>query len=274
MEAVSESPRLDAELLLGLAINMPRAYLFAHPDDIADADAVSRLEQNVARRLAGEPLAYITGRKEFWSLELMVTPDTLVPRPETELLVELALREIPRDAAWRVLDLGTGSGAIAIAIARERPLCNVTATDRSIAALAVAKHNVRIHELSNVECVAGDWLAPVKDRQYDVVVTNPPYVETASADLKKLRAEPQQALVSGADGLDAIRILAVDCMKVLKNAGALLIEHGSAQQEAVRTILDEAGWHTVECHTDFAGLPRTTTARKIAPTITTPQETK
>ena len=156
LEAVSDSPRLDAEVLLGRAIDVPRSYFFSHPEDTPDAGAIERLEKNLARRLDGEPMAYITGSKEFWSLELMVTPATLVPRPETEVLVELALREIPNDAEWKILDLGTGSGAIACAIGKERPRCDITAVDQSAAALRVAEQNVRNLDLANVECVEGD----------------------------------------------------------------------------------------------------------------------
>ena len=150
---VSDSARLDADILVARSINVPRSYLFAHPEDTLDDIALQRLMATIERRLNGEPMAYITGSKEFWSLELLVTSATLVPRPETELLVDLALREIPRDAEWPILDLGTGSGAIAVAIARERPACNITAVDASPDALAVAQQNVRQLDLPNVTCI-------------------------------------------------------------------------------------------------------------------------
>ncbi len=258
----SESPRLDAEILLCRSIDVARSYVFAHPDDELDELSQGRFDALVRRRADGEPMAYITGTREFWSHELLVTPATLVPRPETELLVDLALREIPRKAEWRILDLGTGSGAIAIAIAGERPLCNVTATDISAQALAVAKENVRQAGLGNVECVEGNWAAAVADRQFDMIVTNPPYVRADDEALQALRFEPVSALASGADGLDDIRTLALDCPALLPESGWLLIEHGTEQPEAVASILGAAGWTDIRCHNDLAGLPRVTVARR------------
>lgn len=268
LEAVSDSPRLDAELLLAQAIDVSRSYFFAHPEDIPDAAAVARLASKVERRLRGEPMAYITGQKEFWSLELAVTPATLVPRPETEVLVELALREIPRNADWKILDLGTGSGAIAVALASERPLCTVTAVDCSDEAIEVAEQNVRHLGLGNVECIAGNWTEPVQDQTFDLIVSNPPYVAADSAELARLASEPRLALVAGADGLDAVRTLAEDCRHVIRDKCALMLEHGSEQESRVQEILAAAGWADIETHNDLAGLPRISTARKIAPTST------
>ena len=254
LAAASESPRLDAELLVARAIDMPRAYLFAHPEDVLDAAALRR-------RIAGEPMAYITGTREFWSLELMVSPATLVPRPETELLVELALRELPRHGGGRVLDLGTGSGAIAVAIASERPNCSVTAVDESSEALAVARQNVRHLELGNVRCLCGNWADPVRGERFDLIVSNPPYVAREDPALRALRAEPVSALVAGIDGLDAIRVLARDCAGIIVPGGLLLIEHGADQEDGVRAILAANGWEQIDCHRDFAGHPRVTSAR-------------
>ncbi len=262
LAAVSDSPTLDAEILLGLAIDMPRSYFFSHPEDEPDEGAIARLEKNLARRLAGEPMAYITGSKEFWSLELMVTPATLVPRPETELLVELALREIPRGENREILDLGTGSGAIAVAIASERPLCDITAVDISAAALRVAEQNVRSLDLANVKCLEGDWTAPLNGQRFDLIVSNPPYVEADHPNLEQLSREPQLALVAGGDGLSAIRVLAQDCASVIKDGGALILEHGFEQQREVASILAAQGWLAIECYKDYAGLPRATIARK------------
>lgn len=261
LEAVSESPRLDAEILLGRAIDMPRSYLFAHPEDSPDAAALARLEETVQRRLAGEPMAYITGTREFWSLELLVSPATLVPRPETELLVDLALRHLPRDAELRVLDLGTGSGAIALAIAKERPMASIVAVDQSAAALAVAEQNARQLLLTNLRFVHGDWTAPVRNELFDMIVSNPPYVREDDAALEKLGSEPRAALVSGSDGLDAIRALATSCGDVLRAGGFLMLEHGAEQQREVSTILQKSGWIETACHKDYAGLPRVTTAQ-------------
>ncbi len=264
LRTVSESARLDAEILVARAINMPRSYLFAHPDDTLDEIALQRLNATLERRIAGTPIAYITGSKEFWSLDLQVSPATLVPRPETELLVELALREIPRDAAWQILDLGTGSGAIAIAIASERPGCDVTAVEASADALTIAQQNVRQLDLPNVHCLLGDWTAPVADRSFNVIVSNPPYVAAGDAALAALTAEPDMALVSGDDGLDAIRRLSRDCQSILSHDGLLILEHGNEQRAPVAAILASDGWRDIACVDDYAGKPRMTSARPKA----------
>ena len=260
--AVSDSPRLDAELLLCRAIDMPRSYLFAHPEETLDAASLERFEDTLARRLGGEPIAYITGTKEFWSMELMVSPATLVPRPETEVLVERALMEVPRKANWQILDLGTGAGTVALAIARERPLCDIVATDISPAALAVARENARQLDLGNVEFLEGSWTEPVKNRLFDLVVSNPPYVARDDPLLAALRAEPASALEAGAEGLDAIEVLARECGAILKPGGMLAIEHGSTQAADVEERLLRYAWIDIHCHNDYAGLPRVTTARK------------
>jgi release factor glutamine methyltransferase len=255
---VSESPRLDAELLLARALDLPRSYLYAHPDDVLDNAAAARFLKTVEQRLEGLPLAYITGEKEFWSLALAVGPGALVPRPETELLVELALREIPRGSALSVADLGTGSGAIAIALASERPACRIVATDISAAALLIAKHNAAKHGLGNIEFVEGDWTTPLADRQFDLIVSNPPYVRIDDPALDELRFEPKVALASGSDGFDAIRTLARDCGRLLIPSGALMLEHGADQHDDVARILAAEGWREIECFRDLAGRPRVT----------------
>ncbi len=257
----SESPRLDAEILLCRTIDMPRSYLFAHPEDELDELAETRFADLLDRRAGGEPMAYIMGMKEFWSHELFVSPATLVPRPETELLVDLALREIPRKAEWEVLDLGTGSGAIAIAIAGERPMCLVTAIDVCEDALAVARENVRALSLGNVDLALGNWTAPAQGQKFNIIVSNPPYVRSDDEALLKLQHEPQSALAAGEDGLDAIRVLAADCAPLLADEGMLLIEHGADQAAPVAALLESHGWTDICCHNDLAGLPRVTVAR-------------
>ena len=264
LASVSDSARLDAEILVARSINMPRSYLFAHPEEALDSVAMQRLADTIERRLSGEPMAYITGFKEFWSLELLVTSATLVPRPETELLVDLALREIPRDADWQVLDLGTGNGAIAVAIAGERPCCDITAVDASSEALAVAMQNTRRLDLPNVTCIEGDWAVPVADRSFRVIVSNPPYVGDGDTALDALRTEPNLALTSGPDGLDAIRRLARDCMPIIDSDGLLILEHGNEQRDAVVEILGSNGWRDIACFDDYAGNPRVTSARPKA----------
>lgn len=264
LRAVSDSPRLDAEVLLSRALDVCSSYLMAHPEDTLDAAAIERYEQAVARRSDGVPLPYITGAKEFWSLPLMVGPETLVPRPETELLVELALRELPPDVEKRVLDLGTGSGAIAIAIATERPLCSITATDLSEAALAIAQQNARQLEVSSVTFVQGNWTEAAVGRTFDLVVSNPPYVKEGDPALAAaLRHEPKMALAAGSEGLDAIRLLARDCARLLDRGGVLLFEHGADQEKAIARLLGQSGWTAIECFRDLAGRPRVTRAVRL-----------
>ncbi len=260
--AVSDSARLDAELLLSRAIDMPRSYVFAHPDETLDDATLGRLAASVERRLGGEPIAYILGTREFWSLNLMVTPSTLVPRPETETLVELALREMPRRGDCRVLDLGTGSGAIAIALAKERPLAEITAVDNCVDALEVAKINARELGIANVEFLPGNWTEPVAGRIFDLVVSNPPYVAADDPALEALGAEPRAALVAGDDGLEAIEVLARKCRDIVAPNGKLCLEHGSTQAEIVKERLLRYAWVDIRCHNDYAGMPRVTVARK------------
>ena len=259
---ISDSARLDAEILLCQTIDMPRSYLFAHPEDELDELTKQRFESLLQRRLQGEPMSYISGIQEFWSRELIVSPATLIPRPETELLVELALREVPRQAESQILDLGTGSGAIAIAIASERPLSHVTATDISEDALAVAAENVRQNDLANITCLTGRWCEPVAGRAFDLIVSNPPYVREDDEALQKLRHEPLSALASGADGLRDIRLLAVECIPLLASQGWLMLEHGADQKDYVAQILAAAGWGDITCHNDLSGKPRVTVARR------------
>lgn len=258
--AVSESPRLDAELLLARALDLPRSYLFAHPEEVLDEASVERFFQAVEQRRQGMPLSYITGSREFWSLPLEVAPGVLVPRPETELLVELALREIPQNGEYAVLDLGTGSGAIVVALASERPACRFIASDVSPAALDVARHNAAKHGLANIEFVQGEWTAPFTNQRFDLIVSNPPYVRAGDPGLWRLRFEPREALVAGEDGLDAIRRLARDCRRLLKQRGLLLLEHGAEQQAEVAGILADEGWAGIENFRDLSGLPRATRA--------------
>lgn len=259
---VSESPRLDAELLLATALDVPRSYLFAHAEEEMDAAAAERFHDTVEKRVDGLPLAYITGEKEFWSMALMVSPATLVPRPETETLVEQAMIRIPKDEQLQILDLGTGSGAIALAIARERPLCNVVATDISEDALAVAEINARNNSIPNIEFLHGSWLEPVVDMKFDIIVSNPPYVAAADKALEALRYEPQDALVSGRAGLDAIEIIAAEASASINQGGTLLIEHGADQEEAVRNLLELNGWMEISLVKDLSMLPRVTIASR------------
>jgi len=239
--------RLEAELLLVHALGKPRSWLIAHADDELDAAHAAAFDALVKRRSEGEPVAYITGRRGFWSLDLEVTPATLIPRPETELLVELALSRLPATESTRVADLGTGSGAIALAIARESIATQVIATDASADALAVAQRNAVAQRVANVAFAHGDWLSPLHGQAFDVIVSNPPYIEADDPHLGQgdLRFEPMSALASGADGLDDIRRIVADSRDHLKPGGWLLMEHGWNQGDAVRALLQAAGYDEV-----------------------------
>ena len=250
--------RGEAELLLLHLLGQPRSWLFAHADEplaMAQRLAYGALVQ---RRVDGEPLAYITGRRGFWTLELEVTPATLIPRADTERLVELALERLPRGRACRVADLGTGSGAIALAIASERAQACVLATDASDAALEVARRNAQRLDLANVEFAKGDWLAPLAGQRFDLIVANPPYIEAADAHLAQgdLRFEPASALASGADGLDDIRRIVRDAGAHLAPGGWLLFEHGWNQGAAARALLQAAGYGQVFTAQDLEGRDR------------------
>jgi len=258
LAAVSDTPHLDAEVLLAAALARSRSHLRAWPERVAEPEQVARFAAWLARRLTGEPVAYLLGRREFWSLELAVTPDTLIPRPETELLVALALERSPADRPFAFADLGTGSGAIALALAKERPRARIVATDRSPAALAVARRNAMRLNLANVEFREGDWCDPLAGERFAVIASNPPYV--AAGDPRwlagELRFEPPAALVAGADGLAAIRAIVAQAPDFLLPGGWLLLEHGYDQGEAVPELLRERGFVEASDHRDAAGLSR------------------
>ena len=259
-QLTSESARLDAELLLCHVLGVNRSWLYAWPDKTLEVNQQQRFDELIIRRAAGEPIAHILGEREFWSLTLQVTPDTLIPRPDTELLVEQALRLLPEDAALRVADLGTGSGAIALAIARERPRCSVVATDLSAAALAVAQANAARNQISTVEFRLGRWCEALGSEQFDLIVTNPPYIAADDPHLAQgdVRFEPRSALVSGRDGLDDIREITHDARSHLGTGGWLLFEHGYGQGGAVREILLKNGFEKVTTWRDLAGHERVT----------------
>lgn len=261
-EARERIDEVDARVLLTHALERSSAWLFAHGDDIIEADALGRFETLLARRALGEPVAYLTGRRAFWSFDLMVSADTLIPRPETELLVELALERLPVGSESRVADLGTGSGAIALALAYERPQAQVIAVDVSAGALDIARANARELGLRNLEFRQGDWLQPLAGERFDLIVGNPPYIADADPHLDALRYEPAPALSSGADGLDAIRIIASNAPAHLHRGGWLLLEHGWDQGDAVRPLLQAAGFDSVETCRDLEHRDRVTLGRR------------
>lgn len=254
---------IDARILLQHVLERAPAWLFAHGrDPVAPAHAAA-FRALVARRAAGEPVAYLTGHRGFRNLDLAVGPATLIPRPETELLVELALARLPDDAPVRVADLGTGSGAIALALASERPRARVIAVDISDAALQVAADNARRLQLRNVTFQNGDWLAPLAGERFDMIVANPPYIADDDPHLRQgdLRFEPMQALVSGRDGLDAIRRIVGDAPAHLHPDGWLVLEHGWEQGDAVRALLHDAGFVAVSTERDLEQRERVTLGR-------------
>lgn len=255
---------VDAELLLSHVLGRGRSWLYAHAGDDIDAIAASAFAALVERRAAGEPVAYLLGTRGFWRFDLAVTPDTLIPRPETELLVELALRRLPERTPARVADLGTGSGAIALAIASERPGARVVATDASEPALAVARGNAAALGIGNVEFRHGDWLAPLAGARFDLVASNPPYIADADAHLAQgdLRFEPRGALASGVDGLDAIRRIVAGAPEHLCGGGWLLVEHGWRQGAAVRALFESAGFVDIATERDLEQRDRVTLGRR------------
>lgn len=258
LRASSETPRLDAEVLLAHLLQASRAALIVRAGEELAGEPARRYESLLARRAAGTPVAYLTGVREFWSLPLAVTPDVLVPRPETELLVECALAVLPREADRTVLDLGTGSGAIALAIAAERPRARVTGVDLSGAALAVAAGNARALGLERVDWRTGSWYRAVPGARFDLVVSNPPYVAANDPALARLAAEPVLALTPGATGLEALAAVAADAPGHLNPGGWLMLEHGSRQGPDVAALLARRGFTRISTVADPAGMPRVT----------------
>jgi len=254
----SDSPRLDAELLLGVAAGIARSRIHARPEAPLNPDQLIALDAALARRARGEPLAYIAGQQEFWSLPLHVSPDVLVPRPETELLVEWALELAPKDQPCRILDLGVGSGAVALAIAKERPQAHITAVDISRAALQIAARNRDALGLRHVELIASDWFDALGERRFDIIVGNPPYVAENDPELAPAVAafEPRRAVVAGPTGLEAIERIVAGAAAHLTNGGALLLEHGWRQAPIVRKLLEQAGFSGVTSRRDLADRDR------------------
>lgn len=259
-----DTAQLDAEVLLAFILGKSRAHLHTWPERELDSAAWRRFQDLVERRSSGEPVAYLTGQREFWSLNLKVTRDTLIPRPETELLVELALAALPADRPGRVADIGTGTGAIALAIARERPQCTVVATDVSGPALEVARGNAERLGIHNVKFRLGELCEPLCGEAFDMIVSNPPYVAAADPHLMQgdVRFEPTGALVAGPDGLDVIRRLVLCARELLAPGGLLLLEHGYDQAAAVQEVLTRHGYHDIVSHRDTAGCSRAASARR------------
>lgn len=265
----ADEARVDAQTLLRHALGVSRAWLIAHADHVLDTNEVMQFERLLQRRLQGEPVAYILGNREFYGLDFSVAPGVLIPRPDTETLVEAALQLIPETSAGerkgplRILDLGTGSGAIAIAIAVNRPEATVTALDQSEAAVAIARTNAEKLGAKNLRLLQSNWFSAVTGETFDIIVSNPPYIAAADPHLSQgdLRFEPSSALASGTDGLNDIREIVATAPTHLQRGGWLLLEHGYDQAERVAGLLKEAGFTEIGHATDLAGIQRVTLGR-------------
>jgi release factor glutamine methyltransferase len=265
LKRVADDPRRESEILLGAALGQPRAWLVAHGESqVLDCEATDRFEAHVTRRAHGEPMAYILGEREFWSLPLMVEPSVLIPRPETELLVERALAHVPAGSTGAVLDLATGSGAIALAIASERPGCRVVGTDLSPGAVTLAMRNAARLDLARVDFRVGSWFEPVQGERFELVASNPPYIaeDDPRVDAGVRRHEPHAALFSGATGLEALTAIVAGAPRHLNPGGWLVLEHGDRQGEVVRRLLADEGFVDVVTRPDLAGLERCTEGRR------------
>ncbi len=262
----SESPKRDAEILLGFVTNKSRTFLMAFSETELTQSQLDSLNTCLKRRQTGEPIAYITGVKEFWSLKFQVSPSTLIPRPDTEKLVEIALEYLPK-VPCEVLDLGTGTGAITIAMATERQDCLFTAIEKNEQALILAQGNAKYNGVNNAYFLQGNWYKPIKGRKFSMIVSNPPYIDSTDIHLSQgdVRFEPRSALVADDEGLADIKVIVAGATKHLNQYGWLLIEHGWKQGEAVRTIFKQNGFQLVETHIDYSGNDRVTVGRWFKP---------
>ena len=249
--------RLEAQILIAHALDVERAWLIAHDRDVLTDAQQNAIESLIARRASGEPVAYILGQREFYGRTFKVTPDVLIPRPETELLVETALARLPQDRPAQILDLGTGSGCIAITLNLERPDCLVSAIDASPPALSLATDNAKLLK-AQVEFVLSNWFAALPPRRYDLIISNPPYIAENDAHLLQgdLPREPRAALASGQDGLEAIRKIIARAAAFLAPDGLLILEHGWEQSQQVQTLLSNAGYRVTQSLSDLAGIRR------------------
>lgn len=265
LQACSDSARLDAELLLLFVLNKPRSYLFAYPEAKLGTTQQAHFQELIALRKQGHPIAHLTGTRAFWTLNLKVTSDTLIPRPETESLIETTLALFPNhDQALNILDLGTGTGAIALSLASEYPHAQIVACDVSSAALAVAQENAQNHDLKNVQFLQSNWFSALASPNcFDLIISNPPYIPEQDEHLKQgdVRFEPLSALTSGKDGLDDIRIIATQTPNYLKPQGWLMLEHGYDQGKQVPMLLENKGFKNIQLKQDLMGNDRLTIAQ-------------
>ena len=263
LQTISPSPGADASCLLCFVLDCSNAHLIARPEKELTPQQAAAFAELLKRRLTGEPIAYITGAKEFWSLSLKINQDVLIPRPETETLVEFAVDRFAERRRMKIADLGTGSGAIACALAAEHPHWDIVATDISTAALAVARHNVAMLNLDNIRFSQGSWFEAIAGDVFDLIISNPPYVADEDHHLSEgdVRFEPELALAAGAQGLDSIRILTQQAGNHLESGGWLIVEHGYDQRLAVQDCFLKGGFEEIVQLTDLASLPRVTAGR-------------
>ncbi|CAD6875155.1 peptide chain release factor N(5)-glutamine methyltransferase [Methylomonas fluvii] len=260
LSRTSETAMLDAEVLLCHCLNKNRSFLRAWPEHQPSEEQIAQFQILVEQRAQGTPVAYLTGQREFWSRNFKVSPDVLIPRPDTELLIELSLSLLPTDQPCKIIDLGTGSGIIAITLAAERPLTQVFASDLSSAALDVARYNAQQLKAGNVRFAQSHWFDNIEETGFDLVLSNPPYIADNDPHLTigDVRFEPDSALISPDNGLQDIRQLAEQARTHLKDQGQLLIEHGYNQQTEVQAIFHECGYRQINTHADLSGNPRVT----------------
>lgn len=265
LQHVTDTPLLEAEILLSKALLKNRPHLRAWPEKELTPEQDSAYQTLLNERRSGQPIAYLTGTREFWSREFIVTSDVLIPRPETELLIELSLTLIPADKPCNIIDLGTGTGIIAVTLAAERRLAQVTAADISPAALSVAKKNAANHHTEHIQFYQSDWLDNVPKDLYDLIVSNPPYIAENDTHLHQgdLRFEPKTALIAQDQGLADIKTIAETAYERLENGGYLLVEHGFEQDTDVQRLFIANGYKQVSTVKDLAGLPRVTMGRYL-----------
>jgi len=263
LSPVHEAASLEAEILLGHVLQKSRAQLYTWPHNPISATHLSLYKALVARRVTGEPIAYLVGRREFWDLSLIVSPATLIPRPETERLVEIALDLIPLEKSWHIADLGTGTGAIALAIAKHRPHCHIVATDLSLAALKVAQQNATDLGINNLQFKQGTWCTPLVGSMFDLIISNPPYITKDDPHLSQgdLRFEPASALISAENGLKDLTHIAQSASSALIKGGWLLLEHGFNQGDPVNKLLRINGYQNITCYYDYSDRERATLAQ-------------
>lgn len=263
LESCSDSATLDAEVLLCSVLNKNRSFLRAWPEQPLAAEHSRRFLELIAERKQGKPIAYITGIREFWSRDFYVNADVLIPRPETELLIELSLTLIAHNQSVKIIDLGTGSGILAITLALECPQAQITAVDASPAALKIAQQNADKHLANTIQFYQSDWFANIPEDKFDLVISNPPYIAENDRHLQEgdLKFEPQGALISMQEGLKDIRMIADTARNYLKTDGYLLIEHGYNQQQPVQALFEQFDYVKIQSHTDLSERPRVTSGQ-------------